>query len=526
MKMASAVSIIRNGYFPRELPPPFTTEMYGNLVYAKKSSLPKEYDGASKPTFLSHCCSHNLARVGSLRRELEIPNPVNFFHLANRIEIDWVPLSAHCAKSALSLSTPDLINTDGRAIGRKRSLNELPNSRAAVRATAKYILSTDISSFYPTIYTHSIPWALNTKATAKAAKSSATVVGNELDRFIRNAQDGQTIGIPIGPDTSLVIAETILTAVDLAVGTMSKLRGFRYIDDIELGFSTYAEAEQMLATLQGVLNEFELQLNPTKTVILDLPAPIESVWASELRIFPLRSDARAQRFDLIHYFNRAFELAKTSAREPVLKYAVSRMDSETIHKDNWVLFQHLLLQSASSEPGALPFVIDQLKFYADLGYPLDTTTVGGVFSNIINEHAPLGHGSEVAWAIWGSILFATPIDSAAASKLITVEDSVVALLALDANSLGLLGTGFSSPLWSSLMTDVDLTQEQWLLTYEANVQGWLTGAGGTDNVSAAPAFKFLKDEGVRFYDRDRRTTYRPRKSRLVSWLSGGTAVSG
>ena len=524
--MVTAVSIVKKGYFPRELPPPFTTRMYGNLVYSKRPAFPEAYNGASKPLFLSLCSPHNLARVGALRRELQIPNPVNFLQLATQTETDWVQLAAHCGKSKLSLSTPDLTTTGGRAIGRKRSLNELPNSRAAIRATARYVLKTDISSFYPTLYTHSIPWALNTKATAKAGKHSSVLLGNELDRFVRNGQDGQTIGIPIGPDTSLVLAETILTAVDVALSSAGVTHGFRYMDDFELGFTTYAEAEQTLATLQGVLNEFELQLNPAKTHILDLPAPIEPSWVSELRVFPFHTDARRQRFDLIRYFDRAFELAGIAPRDPVLKYAVSRMDSETIDKGNWTLYQHLLLQCASSESGTLPFVIDQLKYYADQGYVLDTETIRSAFSNIIVSHAPLGHGSEVAWAVWGSILFATFITPSAVEKLINIEDSVVALLALDANSLGLLGAGFASPLWSGLMTDAELAGDQWLLAYEANVQGWLGGVGGTDNVSLAPAFKFLKDEGIRFYDRKRRETYRPRKALIASWLSSSQAVSG
>ena len=287
------------------------------------------------------------------------------------------------------------------------------------------------------------------------------------------------------------------------------------MDDFEFGFDTYAEAEQALAALQSVINDYELQLNPSKTSIIDLPEPIESTWVSELRIFPFRSDAKSQKYDLIHYFNRSFELAKIFPTQPVLRYAVRRLDSETIEKQNWELFQHLLLQSATSEPGTLPFVIDQLKYYVDNGHLLDMAAVSSAFSSIILNNAPLGHGSEVARALWGAILFGVNIDPSAVDKLSVVEDSVVALLALDANSLGILGGGFSSSLWEGLMTPDELRDNQWLLAYEANVQGWLTGIGGVDNVAKVPAFKFLKHEGVRFYDTTRRSSYKARKSLLV-----------
>jgi hypothetical protein len=64
-------------------------------------------------------------------------------------------------------------------------------------------LAADISEFYHSIYTHSISWALHTKLFAKS-NQKAKVVGNLLDKATQNGQHGQTVGIPIGPDTSLV----------------------------------------------------------------------------------------------------------------------------------------------------------------------------------------------------------------------------------------------------------------------------------------------------------------------------------
>jgi hypothetical protein len=64
--------------------------------------------------------------------------------------------------------------------------------------------------------------------------------GNLLDLRVRNAQDGQTIGLPVGPDTSRLLAEIVGTAVDKAVQTAlrgkrnwsAKQRGgMRFVDD-------------------------------------------------------------------------------------------------------------------------------------------------------------------------------------------------------------------------------------------------------------------------------------------------------
>src|SRR6185295_14451771 len=110
------------------------------------------------------------------------------------------------------------------------------------------------------------PWALHGKAFAKA--NLGATLGDSIDRAFRNQQDGQTVGLPIGPDCSLVVAEAILTAVDVALAPR-QLRGLRYVDDYEIGFRTLAEAEATLTELQGLLAEYELYLNPRKTGIVE-----------------------------------------------------------------------------------------------------------------------------------------------------------------------------------------------------------------------------------------------------------------
>jgi hypothetical protein len=71
------------------------------------------------------------------------------------------------------------------------------------------VLQTDINLFYPSVYAHTMPWAIHGKATAKVNRANK-LLGNLLDSLVRCGQDQQTIGIPIGPDTSLLLAEILL----------------------------------------------------------------------------------------------------------------------------------------------------------------------------------------------------------------------------------------------------------------------------------------------------------------------------
>lgn len=494
-------TILARGYFPKELPPPFNTKLFG--AFAKTAPEVFHLDTSkkgSKGNLVSRPAIHNLARTGTLRRKLTIPNPVNQYQVARAVAEGWAELKAVCKQSPISLTTPRYLKHGARAINPRSPFDAIPPARARSRTASRYLLATDLSQFYPSIYTHSIPWALHTKAVAKSKPNDYSLRGNVLDLAMRNGQDKQTIGIPIGPDTSLVIAEAILSAVDAQLsGAMTK-RGFRYIDDIACGFRTVAEAEETLGHLQHLVGDLQLQLNPRKTRIVELPSELEASWVPHLRLFAFRSSTPgAQQRDLLSYFGRAFELAANQREEAILRYSVQRMRSVSIFEKNWGLYESLLLQCLSVEPGTAPAVIGELYKY-HLRMPLDRTRITESLQQLIEDHAPLHHGSEVVWALWGAICLGCTLDAKVVEKSLLASDPCVALCALHVRAKGLTtGPVDVSPL-AALMHDGELTDTQWLLAYEANVKGWLPNKGGKDFVTAHKHFGPMKAAGVSFYD--------------------------
>ena len=437
------------------------------------------------------------------------PNPLSFLPLAEWFEDNWAMVKTQCQNSPLSLSKPQLSSVD-RAVVPNIPFNEQPTHQADLRATARYILTTDITNCYPSIYTHSISWALHTKAKAKVNRRSRTLLGNQLDKLITTAQHGQTIGIPIGPDTSLIIAEMLLSSIDQEFSNRMKkerlkLNGYRTYDDFELGFTTRADAETAAAILQTVLSEYELQLNPSKTNIIELPIPIEPAWVSELRTFTFHG--KRQTWNLRRYFDRAFELSRLNRDSEVLKYTIRRLHSVDIAKDDWTLSQDLLLQCAMVEPSALSAVIDHLQFYKNKGFRLNVRKIGEVFNILLSSHAPLGHGSEVAWTLWGCLLFDVKIRSVPARAVTDMEDAFVALLLLDAQESGLIRSKIDLQNWQTALTGDGLRGRQWLLSYEANIKGWLSSKN--DYVSADRQFSILKHHGVSFYDAQKVGSHTP-----------------
>ena len=61
---------------------------------------------------------------------------------------------------------------------------------ASIAFQYKCLIKTDIKNFYPSIYTHSIPWALHGKEEIRNGKrNNYYLVGNCLDKLFQNAND-------------------------------------------------------------------------------------------------------------------------------------------------------------------------------------------------------------------------------------------------------------------------------------------------------------------------------------------------
>ncbi|MGB3656228.1 MAG: hypothetical protein WBA41_34140 [Rivularia sp. (in: cyanobacteria)] len=79
-----------------------------------------------------------------------------------------------------------------------------------------------------------------------------------------------------------------------------------------------------------------------------------------------------------------------------------------------------------------------------------------------------------------------------------MSDSVVVLLALDARRRGRINQGLDTTKWEQFLVKEELYGEQWLLSYEANRQGFLPRT--EDYVALNSLFSKLKNAGVSFYD--------------------------
>ncbi|NJM20460.1 MAG: hypothetical protein HC907_17995 [Richelia sp. SM1_7_0] len=219
----------------------------------------------------------------------------------------------------------------------------------------------------------------------------------------------------------------------------------------------------------------------------------------ELSEYEFNDNKLTQMQDIVRYFDRTFKLLNEFPKEPVLKYAVARISKlNNLHPDNWSLLESLLLQSVTIDPGTLRDSLSIIQDKQKNNFQINLDSLEEVLNFQISRYATLGYSSEVAWAIWSAIVFNLPISKLAAESISQMSDSVVALLALDARRRGRINQGSDTTKWEQFLVKDELYGEQWLLSYEANRQGYLSGT--EDYVASDSWFSQLKNGGVSFYD--------------------------
>lgn len=163
-------ALLKHNYFPAhksdltELPPVFSSTSLNELVASglAVSAGRKERCGYDSVRYLS-------TRFNNVPRPLSIPHPVPHSRLALCIHDNWDSLKL--IKDNKNSFIRPRVYPDGRLFimdygsASKRVVRELK------RAFGKrFLVRADINNCYPSIYTHSIPWAAVGKAAAKTRR--------------------------------------------------------------------------------------------------------------------------------------------------------------------------------------------------------------------------------------------------------------------------------------------------------------------------------------------------------------------
>jgi hypothetical protein len=487
--------LLAKGYFCKELPPPFTTELFGKKYKKIEKKITQSVLG--KLPHYSECVCYSIPKNGFSRRRLSIPNPLHYELLCQSIVDNWTKIERIYKSSPYSTSRPTFNDARLSNHGTQR-FEDFKRNRLMMSGENIFELKTDISRYYATIYTHIIPWVIYRRAAAKANRFKKELWGNVLDANIRNLQSAQTIGIPIGPEASAIIAELIGCRIDkILQSKLGRIKGFRYIDDYYFYFPQESTGEKIIKFLQVVLGEYQLELNDQKTRITKFPFGLESEWVLALRSFVFRETGKEQENDIRDYFSMVFRYAIQFPNDPVLKYAIRKIEAIEFDAENWKYLETWILKATLHNPLILE---DVTRIFLSNLKKISKLKVKGTVQAILRAHTSKKNSYEIAWALWLAKSLAIKIDAKLIQNVFSSGDVISILVALDLKNSHLIQGNVNVNKLNSELTEDSLFDDRWLLTYEALVKKWLNPHGSSNLLSKNLYFRILLQEKVSFYD--------------------------
>ncbi|MDI6746312.1 MAG: RNA-directed DNA polymerase [Rhodocyclaceae bacterium] len=324
------VGLLDHGLFAEKVPPCFSTVGLTAIVTESMGGLIDEIDEKKLKENIDKC-SHDYVRYEALRdinipRHLGIPHPEAYAVQSLAISKHWQEIATHCNQPKPAISRIYVRHVGDGLIfemnykGVERF--QLEEDEIRWMAGSQFVVEADIAACFPSIYTHSIPWALDGKPESKKKTGITKSAGNLLDKCTQNTRDKQTNGLLIGPHASNIISEIVLTRIDTALQTRGFKKVVRHVDDYRFFANTFEEAELFIKALGLELRAYEMSLNEKKTRILELPRPSEENWRLVLNrfLFPKNEELR---FSVIRSFlDLALECSQALGRSTPLNYAI------------------------------------------------------------------------------------------------------------------------------------------------------------------------------------------------------------
>lgn len=330
--------LLAYGLFADKLPAIFTARSFYDYCESK-----------GFPTFEKK--GRDYVRYESIRntnipRLLSIPSPFSYSNLCNYIVNNWNEIiriiGEKTANQKYKYSQIHLQKLKGKNHLFEMSHNyvdkdkDLVDSIQKIPIRNKYRVDADISSCFPSIYSHVLSWSLVGKEEAKRNRNDTSKWYNILDFYSRNIKNEETNGLLIGPHSSNLLSEIVLCCIDNELS--DKYQYIRNIDDFTCYVETEDNAEHFLLDLNDTLKNYELSLNTKKTRITRLPLNSDTDWVSSLNSFFI-GDTYTDDHKIVFkkqrlkaYLDLSISLANKTENSAVYTYAIKTIANTALGK--------------------------------------------------------------------------------------------------------------------------------------------------------------------------------------------------
>ena len=400
--------LLAYGFFAEKLPPVFTAVPFFN--YCKAVSIPFETGWNEYITF-------RVMRNISIPRLMGIPNPFKYQRMCSELRDNWDNLRSHFH-----------VQTDGQSYrvsrihirkeyGEKRifemnyknwRVDGNPESDLLIhdKGTSRFIVQADVSTCFPSIYTHSIPWALVGKEKAKQTVHDDTWY-NRIDQACSDMRNGETHGLLIGPHASNLLSEIILTVVDKKLYD----KGYRYvrnIDDYDCYVDSHDEAQRFLRDLEEALREFDLPLNHKKTKVFELPIGVEKNWKHQLSDLPKVGESGVVEYPQVNTFiDMASMLATETGDFAIINYAIKKLKGSKLSRNGKRLAAKRFMHMAT----LYPYLLHLMEEYVFIPYGVDISDIKALSDTIYRDAVKLNDYESMCYSIYFAVRFDFALDA-------------------------------------------------------------------------------------------------------------------
>lgn len=466
--------LLRRGFYPTELPPTFRTKRFNRHSLTFPST--PNYSGS---TLFFDGATHR----GTLRT-FGVINPINYFLLSKFISDNWSQISSLYRMSSCSGERPTFSsNSSGDRSIERQTLTSKRKRQHRMASNFPIVLSLDINRFYGSIYTHSIPWAVLGKREAKRRLARGSLKNHwsdRLDTLIRNCNQRQTVGVPIGPDTSRIISEILLSRIDADLtGSTTKIsqsRVFHNIDDYQIGALDQSEVESAQSQFVRTISQYELRLNDSKTSV-----------DHGIRFSPTNFQVH---FDVLqgkdgkkfveHFFDVLYSQVPLYPDLNVLGYALKAFALDLARNRERGLVREYLQRLIFASPHQVRWILPVLLgIYIKQGVDEDIKRLLHWGIETCTRRNDIG---SLLWFLYSSIFLTVKLDRSTCDQCLGMSNGLVDIMLCHGKHLGLFS--FAVKDIRNRYGTANFGSEGWLPLYEVERRKW----------DSSPAFKKLGTE--------------------------------
>ena len=459
--------LLGHGLFSENLPPVFSSVEFCDWCKRKKIELRDNHPGG-------YIYYESIRNVNT-PRQIGIPNPFAYARLCEGLMTYWDELKKYFAKKTngdeykisrihvrKNIDEDTLFKLSHKNHKNYKNKEHDSNLVAEISIGKKYMVKSDISSCFPSIYTHALAWALVGKEKAKEDRDKRDMWFNKLDRFSRNVKSGETNGLLVGPHASNLLSEIILVGVDAEL--LKKGYTFiRHIDDYQCFVKSHEAAEQFIVDLVMELKRFNLIVNSKKTKVIKLPIPAETEWVSILSdIFPEKTKDNVSVRVIKKYLDLAIKFMKDNDGDAApINYAVKVAADLDLKEDARIYIVDRILHLVI----IYPYLVRLLSEYVFDRYEVSAEKLKTFISFLYKDSLDRKNYEGISYALFFSVKYGVEIsgfDEAFVSECDCITKVMAYLYCKKYNK----SDGLKRLKKSATDLSKDSYEENWLFIYE------------------------------------------------------------